>query len=46
LLVEFRQDLIGTKAAAQKWADILLAAIRPTLARADLFQVRFYDQAG
>ena len=46
LLVEFRQDLIGTEVAAQKWADILLAAIRPTLARADLFQARFYDQAG
>ncbi len=46
LQVEFRQDLIGTETAAHKWADILLAAIQPTLARADLFQARFYDPAG
>jgi len=44
LQVEFRQDLIATEAAAQKWADILLDALRPTLDRSDLYQARFYDQ--
>ncbi|MFM9844651.1 MAG: N-formylglutamate amidohydrolase [Dongiaceae bacterium] len=46
LQLEFRQDLIGTEVAAQKWADILFAAIQPTLARSDVFQARFYEPAG
>ncbi len=33
LQVEFRQDLIATPAGAAHWADILLAALPPTLAQ-------------
>ncbi len=33
LQVEFRQDLIATPAGARHWADVLLAAVRPVLAR-------------
>jgi predicted N-formylglutamate amidohydrolase len=44
LQVEFRQDLIGTEESAQKLANILLSALRPTLDRATLYQARFYDR--
>jgi predicted N-formylglutamate amidohydrolase len=33
LQVEFRQDLIATPAGAVRWADVLLAALPPALAR-------------
>jgi predicted N-formylglutamate amidohydrolase len=46
LQVEFRQDLIGTEADAQKWADILLRAVRPVLDRPELYQAQFYDHRG
>src|SRR5262245_31064114 len=43
LLVEFRQDLIGTPETARKWADILIDAVKPVLADAALYQTRFFD---
>jgi predicted N-formylglutamate amidohydrolase len=46
LQVEFRQDLIGTESEAQKWADILLGAVRPVLDRPELYQAQFYDHRG
>lgn len=33
LQVEVRQDLVATPAGAMHWADLLLAALRPTLAK-------------
>jgi predicted N-formylglutamate amidohydrolase len=33
LQVEFRQDLVATPAGARHWADVLLAALPPTLAQ-------------
>jgi predicted N-formylglutamate amidohydrolase len=35
VLIEVRQDLIGTKADAARWAARLAGALRPVLARAD-----------
>ena len=33
LQVEFRQDLIATPAGARHWAEVLLAALPPTVAQ-------------
>jgi predicted N-formylglutamate amidohydrolase len=41
--VELRQDLIATSATARKWADILIEALQPVLAQADLYRARFFD---
>jgi predicted N-formylglutamate amidohydrolase len=35
--IEVRQDLIDTRAGAEKWADILAAALRPILADKNLY---------
>lgn len=43
LLVEVRQDLIGTAETARKWADILIDAVRPVLADASLYRTQFFD---
>lgn len=43
LLVETRQDLIGTAETAREWADILLDALRPVLADPGLYRPQFFD---
>lgn len=43
LLVETRQDLIGTAETAREWADILIEALRPVLADPELYRQRFFD---
>jgi predicted N-formylglutamate amidohydrolase len=39
VMVEIRQDLIGTKADAEKWADILGDALAPILANPGLYRL-------
>lgn len=42
LLIEVRQDLIGTRAAAQSWAERLAAPLREVLALPGVQEVRHY----
>jgi predicted N-formylglutamate amidohydrolase len=41
LLIETRQDLIGTQEKAEAWADRLARVLRPLLARPELHQIAF-----
>ena len=38
--IELRQDLIDTPAGAEYWAEALAAALRPILAKPDLFRAQ------
>lgn len=40
VIVEFRQDLVGTKAKAEKWAGIFLGALAPILKSPGLYRLR------
>ena len=40
--VEIRQDLIDTPAGVAYWADALAAALKPILAKSDLYRVQHY----
>jgi predicted N-formylglutamate amidohydrolase len=42
LLIETRQDLVETEAAAMAWAERLGRVLRPLLARPELHEVAFY----
>lgn len=40
IILEFRQDLVGTKQGARKWADIFLQSLRPILADENTYKKR------
>jgi predicted N-formylglutamate amidohydrolase len=41
LLIETRQDLVATEAAAKAWAERLARCLRPVLARPDVHELSF-----
>lgn len=40
VIVEFRQDLVGTKAGARKWAEIFLQSLAPVIADPELYRLK------
>jgi predicted N-formylglutamate amidohydrolase len=42
LLIETRNDLISTEAAANAWAERLATILRPVLAHPEIHQIKFY----
>jgi predicted N-formylglutamate amidohydrolase len=43
VLVEFRQDLVGTPAGVEEWADRLGDALAPVLARPEAHMIEHYE---
>ncbi len=40
VIVEFRQDLVGTKAGARKWAEIFLQSLAPVISDPELYRLK------